>query len=1003
MKRYPILILLVFLVSVLGAPPVAAYNFGKNKVHYGNFDWQVFHSPHFDLYYYPSEGMLASEAILIAEQAWERLAERLDHKPSKRIPLVIYGSHPSFQQTNISPSLISESTGGFTDTYRSRVVLPYNGSLPDFRHVIIHELVHVFMLDILFGGNGAEFVMRDIGQFRMPPLWFIEGLAEYLSTGWDATAQLHIEDAVASDYLIPLTVDFHNFMAYKEGQAVMRWLTDEYGEGVLTELLREMAGRGNMHKALEKITGLDYEDLDEKFQRDVKKSAWATMAERPHPSDDAFSLLNHKKTKHAYHLSPVFSPDGSTLAFFADHDGEVNLYLASSLDGSVERKLVTGQRSGDFESMHAFDTGVTFSPDGERLAFSVLQAGRDELVIIDRKGKELNRFRPELDSLRDPSWSPDGKYVAFSGSTNGVTDIYLMDAADGALRRLTENLADEQDVVWVDNETLLFARHAPLMFDDYPADIIKPAELDLDEFGQHPEIFNVGTGYDIWIMKLDEKPKPRLMTAGDDRHPLPLDDGSILFVSDAGGLQELWVQEISQSTPRAVYGPTGGINTPSLSSDENRLLFASLTGGGFDVFVLENLAERMADNSLVSTGAAAGDWRFTPFTYAFGPEDLPLPLERSDEEPDSLTGIDEPYKTRYLVDAMGRQVAWDTLYGFYGNTVLRFKDVLGDKEITVVLDIYGKITDSNMLLSYTSRKRRMNWTVGGYAFFSYYQYGIGSVGEYFGSNRLALEWRRGAYTMGSYPFSMYSRLDMGLNVFYSRQEFYEGVDPWGNAVPVIDPDNPDRDLVEKRTIAQPSLTYVYDDALFGNLGPVKGSRWTTGIAYAQSLGGDQETSRLMAYTDWRRYLYGPGGHSLALRIGGQYSEGVDPLIYYLGGPSNLRGLDYLTIDGTRTALASLEWRFPFIHYIAFGGPLPMILGGIGGTFFADVGGAWYGDDFHPFTERDGKLRFDDLRGDIGYGIRLNLGGVLAMWDFAWPTDLRGIGDKRIHFSLGMQF
>ena len=249
---------LLLALWVLGAAAAAsAYSFGKNKVHYDSFDWQVYHSPHFDLYYYPEESVLAGQTVLLAEAAYERLANRLNHRPARRIPLVLYSSHPSFQQTNVTPELISESTGGFTDIYRSRVVLPYGGSVPDFRHVVTHELVHVFMLDMLFGGHGPEHAARSMGQFMMPPLWFIEGMAEYYSTGWDASAQLFLEDAVAGEYLASLDGYVGGFLVYKEGQAVLAYLAERFGEGILPELMRDMSGRGNLKKALEERTTED--------------------------------------------------------------------------------------------------------------------------------------------------------------------------------------------------------------------------------------------------------------------------------------------------------------------------------------------------------------------------------------------------------------------------------------------------------------------------------------------------------------------------------------------------------------------------------------------------------------------------------------------------------------------------------------------------------------------------------------------------------------------------
>ena len=94
-----------------------------------------------------------------------------------RIPIILYASHPHFAQTNVTPELIDAGTGGFTELLRNRVVLPFTGSYEDLRHVVVHELVHAYMFDLMYGGNATALLARQ--SFFQVPLWFAEGLAEY--------------------------------------------------------------------------------------------------------------------------------------------------------------------------------------------------------------------------------------------------------------------------------------------------------------------------------------------------------------------------------------------------------------------------------------------------------------------------------------------------------------------------------------------------------------------------------------------------------------------------------------------------------------------------------------------------------------------------------------------------------------------------------------------------------------------------------------------------------
>ena len=994
MKRILATLSILFLLT--GA--ASAQYFGKNKVHYESFEWLVYHSPHFDLYYYPEEEALASQAALLVEEAYERLAILFDHRPSARVPLVLYSAHPFFQQTNVTPELIGESTGGFTDIYRSRVVLPYNGSVSAFRHVVAHELVHVFMLDILYGGIGPEYAMRTLGQMQMPPLWFIEGLAEYLSTGWDSEAEQFLQDSVAGDYLYPLDSYFGGFMVYKEGQALIRYLVENYGEGVLAELVRGTRREKSFQKGLEKRLGMDLKELSRQFRREVSATAWRNMEGREDPSRVAFPLREHEKERKVFFRNPALSPAGDRVVYFADHKGEVNLYLADVSDGRQIRKLVTGHRSMDLESLHPFDSGACFNPAGDRLVFVALRGGRDELVIIDaEKGDELDRFRPPLDSMRHPAWSPDGERIVVSGAVGGVTDLWLLDLAEGRWTRLSEDLADEQDPAWMDDETLVFARHEALFPGLFDAGVPAPGDLPLDGFGTHSYVFDCGRGYDLWNLKIGGEATPLVSTAGNDRSPMPRPGGGLFFSSDAAGLADLWTWN-EGGVPSRMLALAGGILDPELSAEGDKLVFTTLRAGGYDLFLHEQIAELAKEE--VSPDPEHLVHR--PFSI-----DLPAPVSdqiSEAEELDSLAGLDEDYKVKFLVDAVGRQVTYHSLYGFYGSSVIQLKDVLGDHEVLLMLDIFGRISDSNFLLGYTNRKNRFNWSAGAYSFLNFYQSTVSGLEETLPEDRLFYEWSRGAWIGGVYPFSLFSRLEADLNFYYTRREYFTNVDLFGDPVEdeIRDPEN--------RLLLQPGLSFVYDDALYDYLGPVKGSRWILSLSYSRDVAGDIDVNRWVGVADWRKYLLGPGGHSLAIRLSGKRSDGLsgaegkgDPIFFNLGGPSSLRGYDYLEFTGTRSVLGSVEWRFPFIRGVWFGGPIPMALGNIGGAFFADFGGAWNEGDAFQLATEEGGYHLHDLKGNIGYGLRFNLGGWLLLWDFAWPTDLQEMGERRVHFSIGAQF
>ena len=100
----PSWIAVAFVIAAALAPGSAgAQYFGRNKVQYQSFRFKVLATEHFDLYYYDDERQMAELAGRMAERWYKRLSKVMSHELRGRQPLIIYASHPHFEQTNSSP------------------------------------------------------------------------------------------------------------------------------------------------------------------------------------------------------------------------------------------------------------------------------------------------------------------------------------------------------------------------------------------------------------------------------------------------------------------------------------------------------------------------------------------------------------------------------------------------------------------------------------------------------------------------------------------------------------------------------------------------------------------------------------------------------------------------------------------------------------------------------------------------------------------------------------
>src|SRR5512140_454773 len=149
------LILVVVVSVLLAAPSAHAQYFGQNKVQWENFHFKVLKTNHFDIYYYDREADVVNDIGRMAERWYDRLSATFHHQFGRK-PIVLYANPADFQQTTTTSGLIGEGTGGFTDPFQNRIVMPLTGDYAENDHVLGHEMVHVFQFDIANTSQGRQ-------------------------------------------------------------------------------------------------------------------------------------------------------------------------------------------------------------------------------------------------------------------------------------------------------------------------------------------------------------------------------------------------------------------------------------------------------------------------------------------------------------------------------------------------------------------------------------------------------------------------------------------------------------------------------------------------------------------------------------------------------------------------------------------------------------------------------------------------------------------------------
>ena len=115
--------------------------------------------------------------------------------------------------------------------------------------------------------------------------------------------------------------------------------------------------------------------------------------------------------------------------------GTSHLEIASLSDvAGTRERLVT---SRPFEQIYT----PRFSPDGQRVVFSVWRAGgyRD-VHLLDLASGQVRELTHDRAQDIGPTFTSDGQHVVFSSDRSGIGNLYVFALATGATRQLTNVL-----------------------------------------------------------------------------------------------------------------------------------------------------------------------------------------------------------------------------------------------------------------------------------------------------------------------------------------------------------------------------------------------------------------------------------------------------------------------------------------------------------------------------------------------------------------------------------
>ena len=1000
-------ILLLLLLLAAGASP--AYYFGQNKVNLVPEEWSTLQTMHFDIYYPRGEDEFGRVVALMAEETYYTLKDQLTFPIGSRIPVMFYSSKTNFQSTNIIYPLLTEGVGGFTESLRNRVAIPFDGSYSDLEELLAHELTHAYTNALEDGVANALRSMRPTSF----PFWFSEGLPEYLSIGGESDYNnMFILDMVVNDKLPPLQ-NLGGYYAYRLGESFLAYLARSYGKDKVTEYYYTLRSSNGLDNATKKVFGLEFDDLESRWRYQLKRDFYPLVESQGIPVENLEKRSDSKKKGAYFNLMPRFSPDGSRYVWFSSAESRYSVWMGSLHGLSEPRRILKGEATGKIEEFHYFRSNLSWFPDNRRVAFAAKTANGDRIHILDVDRRKIVRsIAPAgMSAIYELDVAPDGRSLVFAGQQGMRCDLFLMDLESENLTRITNDLYNDlQPRFTPDGQSVVFA-----------------SERSRDPETKRRGLF-ANLNRDIFSLNLaDGELTQHTFEKKDCSFPQVDAKGqNLYYINSDGGVSNIFALDLKGGGRAKVTSVLSGVYSADLSPDSRHLLLANYFDGAWDIYFKDRSLDTLRfsaypaprtvalEDSLLAgidlgeldrygkreavkprrvnpaAGFATRDPFLTEFpTFEYTAEDSLL-LQRDfsyDDRPQTKDNppVVKPYRARFSLDSLWGGLAYSPTVGTIGYVELSMSDMMGDHGIGINAGVSGKLEESNLALTYLYLRQRMDYGIGVFNLNDEYFFREVVPGP---NNDIWFRYRErqsGGYFLLRYPFSRFLRLEFDQMVYQRGSYLYQ----LGDSLEVELAS--DLDLVYS-----PGFRLVHDNALYGSTGPLLGWRLYYDL---NTTINDGKIDYVTNYLDWRSYTLFSKRYSIALRGITGISTGPNHQRFSLGGYYGIRAYGD-NLSGSKKAVLTAELRFPFFEYIDMAFPLPLTIPNIRGSIFAELGTVF--DDFDNFQPFDGS-KLKDLKLGYGFGPRLDLGYVILALDVTWLTDLETNSRPTFYISLSEDF
>jgi WD40 repeat protein len=411
--------------------------FGKNRVQYYDYYWMFYRFDDFDCYFNEYGRELAQYTADYAIKKLEEIEDFFDYSLEKRLIFIIYNKNAEYKQTNIGLVTSDEdsyNTGGFSRIIENKVMLYYEGDHVAFSKQIAAAIAESLINEMLYNADIKDRISSS-SEITLPD-WFLKGLINYVSYGWDYEAENRVKDGFKSRKYRNIN-NLEKEDAVFAGLSFWRFIGQQYGDALIPNIIYLTKVYKHIDDGFLYVTGKKLKDLLKEWKEFYMKEY---SADSSLPGYDENTVRRSKKEQ--IYQTVKISPGGQYIAWVTNDWGRKRIWL---YDQNTEKLRIIFRAEPRYEQVSDKTYPViAWHPSGKIL--TIITDEKAALMmyfyrVTDKTTEKRNLLY--FDKVLDFSYSPDGARLILSAVKDGITDLYIHTIASGTNEQITRDIADD--------------------------------------------------------------------------------------------------------------------------------------------------------------------------------------------------------------------------------------------------------------------------------------------------------------------------------------------------------------------------------------------------------------------------------------------------------------------------------------------------------------------------------------------------------------------------------